>query len=147
VSCDLGQVGAGAAYDVNILIVAGVGPSALPGISNAATVSSSTPDPTSSNNQASADTAVVTSADLQVTESDAPDPVPVGDSITYALTVHNAGPSPAADVSVSDSIPGGLTLVSATPTQGSCAGTTTITCGLGTVRAGSGNDGSRTRRP
>jgi hypothetical protein len=40
----------------------------------------------------------------------------------------------AANVVVSDPLPAGETLVSATPSQGTCAGT--VTCSLGTVNSG-----------
>src|SRR5437762_13696603 len=41
-------------------------------------------------------------------------------------------------VTVMDTLPGGTTLVSATPTQGSCTGTRTVTCNLGTIAASGG---------
>jgi len=45
------------------------------------------------------------------------------------------GSSLAAGVTISDTLPPGTTLVSTTPSQGSCTGTSTITCSLGTVPA------------
>jgi uncharacterized repeat protein (TIGR01451 family) len=66
--------------------------------------------------------------------------VSVGGNITYTLTVHNAGPSPAAGVMLTDSLPAGLSLVSASSTNGTCSGTRTVTCDLGTVNAGAEND-------
>ena len=57
-----------------------------------------------------------------------------GNTLTYTLTVSNAGPSNATDVVLTDTLPGSVTFVSATPSQGSpCTGTTTITCNLGTI--------------
>ncbi len=122
VSCNLGTVNAGAANDVTVTIVASVGQAAVPSVTNTASASSSTGDPSAANNQASAATTVNPSADLQITATDAPDPVFVGGNVTYTLTVHNNGPSPAAGVTVSDSLPAALTLVSATSTNGTCSG-------------------------
>ena len=55
---------------------------------------------------------------------------------TYTLTVANAGPDQATNVIVTDTLPTGVTFISATPSQGSCSGTSTITCTLGTIASG-----------
>lgn len=55
-------------------------------------------------------------------------------NVTYAVTVKNSGPSGATGVTATLTMPSGLTLVSAVPSQGSgCSGTTTITCSLGSI--------------
>ena len=56
-------------------------------------------------------------------------------NITYNIVVANAGPSLAASVTVSDALPSGATFVSAAPSQGSCSGTSTVSCSLGTLLA------------
>jgi uncharacterized repeat protein (TIGR01451 family) len=66
--------------------------------------------------------------------SDSPDPVQVGENVTYTITVNNTGGTAATGVQVADAFPG-ATLVSAT-SSGGCTGTTTVTCGLGTIAAG-----------
>ena len=43
-----------------------------------------------------------------------------GTQLVYQLQVSNTGPSPAADVTVTDALAGKLTFVSATSTKGSC---------------------------
>ncbi len=78
------------------------------------------------------------SADLAVTLTAAPDPVTVGQSLTYTLHVANAGPSNATGVVLADVLPAGVSLVSAQPSQGSCTGTTTVSCALGTLAVGGG---------
>jgi uncharacterized repeat protein (TIGR01451 family) len=76
------------------------------------------------------------SADLAVTLTAAPDPVTVGQSLTYTLHVANAGPSNATAVVLADGLPAGVSLVSAQPSQGSCTGTATVSCALGTLAVG-----------
>ena len=75
-------------------------------------------------------------ADLEITKSDAPDPVVAGTALTYQLNVTNHGPSNALSVAVVDTLPAGVTLASATPSQGSCSGTTTVTCAIGSLANG-----------
>jgi uncharacterized repeat protein (TIGR01451 family) len=75
-------------------------------------------------------------ADLSIAKSASAGPYVVGDTITFTITVSNAGPQAAANVVVTDTLPTQTSLVSATPSQGSCSGTTTIICNLGSLDAG-----------
>ncbi|MEK6206025.1 MAG: DUF11 domain-containing protein [Chloroflexota bacterium] len=56
----------------------------------------------------------VCAADLSVTKTDSPDPVLAGINLTYTITISNAGPDDAEQVSVSDVIPANTTFVSIT---------------------------------
>jgi uncharacterized repeat protein (TIGR01451 family) len=77
------------------------------------------------------------SADLSITKEDAPDPVAVGDEITYTLTVSNAGPNDATGVTVTDELPAEVTFVSVDASQGSCDESGgTVACDLGTIANG-----------
>ncbi|HZT60235.1 MAG TPA: LamG-like jellyroll fold domain-containing protein [Pyrinomonadaceae bacterium] len=76
------------------------------------------------------------SSDLSVSNNDSPDPVVVGNQLTYNIAVKNNGPDPATGITLSDTLPAGVTFVSATPSQGSCTGTTTVTCQLGALANG-----------
>jgi uncharacterized repeat protein (TIGR01451 family) len=76
------------------------------------------------------------SANLSITKSDAPDPVAIGSSLTYTLVVNNAGPNSADGVTVRDTLPTGVTFVSAISTQGTCTGTDDIVCNIGTLANG-----------
>ncbi|MFA5026716.1 MAG: hypothetical protein WC713_02490, partial [Candidatus Methylomirabilota bacterium] len=90
-------------------------------IVNQATVSSSQGDPVTANNISTTVTTPVTcpipQADLSIRKS-GPSSVLRGDTVTYTVTVENAGPNTATNVVVSDVIPFGLTFNAA----GSSAG-------------------------
>ena len=57
-----------------------------------------------------------THADLGVSVTPSPEPVGAGAALTYTLNVANAGPSQANSVSLTDSLPAGVTFGSATGT-------------------------------
>jgi large repetitive protein len=137
VTCDLGPMAMG--DTATITVVVHVDPAFEDGatLSNTATASSETPDPSSANDSATADTAVTTSADVSLTKTAAPDPVTAGENLTYTITATNAGPSDAQDVTLVDTLPAGTTFVSVTTSQGTCSGTTAVTCDLGTIALGS----------
>jgi hypothetical protein len=73
--------------------------------------------------------------DLAITKS-APPSVTMGQNISYGITVTNNGPITATAVTVTDILPAGTSFISATPSQGTCSGTTTVTCTLGTMTNG-----------
>jgi len=62
-----------------------------------------------------------------------------GDQLTWTMTVTNDGSVPAPDVTVTDELPAGTTLVSASGTGWTCGGTTTVTCTLDDDLAVSGS--------
>lgn len=74
-------------------------------------------------------------SDLAITKS-GPSTAIAGAPLTYSIVVSNAGPDAASNVVVTDILPAGATFVSATPSQGACSGTNTVTCNLGTMANG-----------
>jgi len=76
-------------------------------------------------------------ADLSVAIVPSGNPVRGGEPFGYFVTVANAGPAPAADVVVTVALPGGVTLRSVSPVQGSCAGSGPVVCNLGALGSGS----------
>jgi uncharacterized repeat protein (TIGR01451 family) len=106
-------------------------------IANTATVTTAATDPDGTDNSSTTPPNAVApaNADLSIVKSNGAAFAVTGSSFSYTINVANAGPSNAANVVVTDVIPVGLTFVSATPSQGTCSGTTTITCNLGTLNA------------
>lgn len=77
------------------------------------------------------------SADLSVTKTASPNPGQVGVPLSYRIIATNNGPAVATNVSVADTLPSGVTFVSATTTQGNCNGTAAVNCNLGSLTVGS----------
>jgi uncharacterized repeat protein (TIGR01451 family) len=73
-------------------------------------------------------------ADMAITKTDAPDPVYVGDQITYTIVVTNNGPAQANNVIVTDYLPSQVQFVSASvPCVPSGS---TVVCSLGSMAPG-----------
>ena len=106
-SLTLGNLANGAKAAVTIRGT--VNPNAAGLLTNRAVVSASTPDPFPDNNTSVAETPLVSSADLSVTKTGSPTPAVPGQVLTYTITVQNAGPSTAHDITVIDALPSALT--------------------------------------
>jgi uncharacterized repeat protein (TIGR01451 family) len=132
-SCSLGTIAAGNDVSIEIQVV----PNTAGTLTDTASATSSVDDPDTSNNDATVTvTANGPSADLALSLTANPHPVLVGQVLTYTLTITNAGPSDATDVTLSNQFPATVSLVSVQPSQGSCSGTTTLSCSLGAVISG-----------
>ena len=108
-----------------ITVTVDVTGAAAPGVTNTATVANAS-DTNPANDTSSSPTAV-TSADLAVAKTvngASSASAPVGATVTYAVTVSNLGPDTASGVSVAEALPAGLTLVTASASQGAWDGAT-----------------------
>jgi uncharacterized repeat protein (TIGR01451 family) len=125
VTCTQPSLAVGPASPITITVTA---PAAGGTLSNTATVTSTTQDPTPGNNADTEGTDVTGQADLSIAKTDSADPVNAAANFDYTLDVANAGPSTAASLTVIDTLPAGVTFVSATGTGWTCgevAGTVT----------------------
>ena len=95
-------------------------------ITNTATVTSATPGTSATFTVV---TPLTTGADLVLVKTGTPTANP-GDTVAYTVTVRNLGPSDAANVVVTDTLPAGLTFVSA---PGCSASGNVVTCTVGTL--------------
>ena len=105
----------------NITVTVNVDPALANGstIQNTASVSADTGDNTPANNQSTSSTAVAAVADLSITsETNTPNPVLAGSMLTYSIVISNAGPSNAANATLSDTLPVSTTFQSITPAAG-----------------------------
>ena len=133
--------GASATYTVTVQVNSTLSASTL---TNSASVTSTTFDPNTANNSNSEDTVVRGSADLSVIKSDnagsvtaGQDADPVvyaGSTYTYTIVAANAGNDAASNVVVTDTLPAGVSFVSAT--GGGTASGNTVTWNTGTLAAG-----------
>ncbi len=129
---------------LDLLAPAALGPFTLP-----VAVTSATADPNPANDAAAASVTVTAAssggggataapaADLSITKSVDRALAATGDRITYTLQVANAGPDPAADVVVTDTLPDALAPVSAAGAGWSCELSGNVaTCRGASVAAG-----------
>jgi uncharacterized repeat protein (TIGR01451 family) len=108
-------------------------------VTNTVTVTSSTPfNGAPGSNSASASTTIGANADLSVTKN-GPTFTPSNTNVTYTVTATNAGPSAAASVTLTETVPAGMTFVSVNQTTGptfNCTGTGPVVCTIASFAAG-----------
>ena len=129
VTCIIATIASGDVGTVSIV----VSPGSIGTITNTSTVTSNVPDSDTGDNSATVTTLVDAAADLSVTKTDTPDAVLLGEQLTYTIMVTNEGPSAATSAIATITLPAEVTFVSSEPSQGSCSGTGTLTCNMGTI--------------
>lgn len=131
----LGAIAPGASATVTIAV--NVDEATRGTLSNTASATSTETDSNTANNSATQATAVNASVDVAITKVDSVDPVTPGSALQYTITVTNNGPAQATGVSVADTLPAGLTFVSATSTVGTVTNAgNAITGTIGTLNSG-----------
>ena len=75
-------------------------------------------------------------ADLSVTKTASSNPVLLGSDITYTVVVSNRGPSTGSQVTLTDTLPGGVSFVSSSASPGTCSGTGPVICTMGSLASG-----------
>jgi uncharacterized repeat protein (TIGR01451 family) len=114
-----------------------VRPNAEGTITATASASAAQPDPRQGNNTAVASTTVGPSADIGLGILQFPNPVVVGSNLTYVVSVTNFGPSTATGVTLNQSLPPSVTLLSSNTSQGTVtASAGSILGDLGSVASG-----------
>ena len=132
--CTIASLASGSSVTINVTATI----TAAGSFDNSATASATEPDPNPGNNtdnSGNGGVAGAASVDVGIVKTAPPTPA-VGVPFDYTLVVTNHGPITATGVTVSDPLPANFALVSATSTQGSCSGTTTVTCNVGTMLNG-----------
>ena len=113
-------------------------------LNNTATVKASQWDPSTGNGSAYVNgLPAVKNIDVSVTQTDSADPINVGDNTVYTLVVKNGnGPIGATGVTLQDTLPSGMTFVSATTTQGSLVTPPVGSSGIVTANIGAMGPGA-----
>jgi uncharacterized repeat protein (TIGR01451 family) len=115
-------------------LTATLNPAATGSLANTAaiTLAPGATDPTPTNNTASDTDTLTPRADLSVAQSDSPDPVAPGATLTYTLQVTNLGPSSSTGMTLLDPLPPGVSFVSSNPGGPTCTlAASLVTCHLG----------------
>jgi uncharacterized repeat protein (TIGR01451 family) len=102
-------------------------------LTNGVAISTTTPGDNPGDNTSTTSTTVI-APNVRVSKT-GPARVTAGDQFTYTVTYDNNGNAPAAGVTVVDTLPAGVTFVSASPAPTSQSGST-LTWAIGTVNAG-----------
>ena len=140
ITCSATGLAAGSSLVVNLKV--GVSTTAGTSVGNTANVGAATPDPVAGNNTATVTTPVTQAAHLVLSKTGSPSPLAAGASITYALTIANAGPSNATTVGLDDALPNGLLVLPdsvTVPADGTCTVSTDRTdveCTFNAIPAG-----------
>lgn len=139
-SCSVGDLSPGTPASIRITGLVGQGVTASI-LSNTATLTSATPDPTEDDHTSTATSPVAPSADVQIRKAvDQSAGAPVaGGPIRFLIGVTNKGPSAAQSVVVDGALPASIDRATVSVSPASCVytrATGSIRCALGTIDSG-----------
>ncbi|HEX3738060.1 MAG TPA: isopeptide-forming domain-containing fimbrial protein [Solirubrobacterales bacterium] len=137
ITCELGTLAAGASKTIHV--VTKISPDKEEGetIHNTAKVTTTTTDTNPNNNESSAETHVITRADVSIVKTADKTHYNGGETVTYTLVAHNDGPSTARNVKVKDPLPEEVEFQSVSPGSPTCGqAAALVTCGLGSMEPG-----------
>jgi uncharacterized repeat protein (TIGR01451 family) len=141
INCSIASLASAGTATFTVTLQVNAGTTAETVIQNVTSVTSNTTtDPVASNNTSTTTLLVGVNgdADLRLTLSASPNPVFVSSPLTYTVTVQNLGVADATSTTITDTLPGTVTFVSATATQGTCSQSAgVVTCAVGTLTASS----------
>ncbi len=154
-SCNLGTLPNGGTATVTVVVRPSIATTGTR-TNTASVFSSDIGDTNRANNTGSVTSMVTAKVDIQVTKTANPATVPAGAPVTYVSTVRNNGPSTAATVSMTDTLPGNAAFIalgaasgggtcSTVPAAGAVGGT--LTCSWASITSGSQNTVTYTLRP
>lgn len=130
VTCGLDAIANGNDATVDILLA----PFSTGTATLQASVTSNEIDTNLADNTGSESTTINPATDLTIIKTDSPDPAYTGALLTYRINVFT-GPDAVTGVTMTDPLPGTFELDSISSSAGSCSGTSTVTCNLGSLSA------------
>ncbi len=126
-------LGATATITVNATVLPGT-TGTLTNVANVESLDTSLTETNTANNIATETTGLTPAIDLRISKVDSIDPAFAGGALTYTIVVTNDGPSTATNVTLSDTLPAGVTFTSVTSTQGTVSNAAGVVSGsLGTL--------------
>ncbi|SDE61044.1 DUF11 domain-containing protein [Auraticoccus monumenti] len=128
--CTLGELAPGASRTLTVVAAVGAGYDA-PTVTSTATVDATTLDPDAGNDVSVSTLTTAASADVSLVKTVDPDVLSPGEPATFTLTVENAGPSVARDVTVTDPVDPALEVTAVDGADCEVGGTSTVSCALG----------------
>lgn len=131
ITCDVGDLAVGQFFTVTVTAEVKPGQSELV---NTATATGHEDDPNPENNTDEVTTPVTPQADLAIVKSSSVSEIVPGEEFTYTFKVTNNGPDNVTGITISDTLPAGLTFVDGAP--GCNAVGQVVTCSLNFLAAG-----------